>query len=202
MSIRQMQADLARMEDALGFIGYVVGRINDEHGGQLGASVNIGGDPSLISVTGRWESLGAYAQMREAMMADGELQSAIRVGGGLFESAQDMLGQVRKPAGDRDAIAAVNVARMHLPRVADAIPFAMEVATVVENITGNATGVATAVTGDRTQLMWFGFSESLDAFAADQEKLEAEEEYIGLYKRSEDLFEPGSLEQSLWQMIA
>ena len=120
----------------------------------------------------------------------------------MFETAPDMLGQVRKPAGDPGAIAAVNVARMHLSRATEAMPFVSEVPTVVENITGNARGVATAVTGDRTHLMWFGYSDSLDTFAADQEKLEADEEYAGLCKRSEGLFEPGSLEQSLWQTIA
>jgi len=91
---------------------------------------------------------------------------------------------------------------MQMENVTEAIPFALEVADVVKGITGNEVGVVTAVTGDRSQLMWVGFSDSLAAVGADNEKLESNADYIGLFKRSADTFVSGSLTQSFWRMIA
>lgn len=202
LTVRQMQADMGRMQDALSFVGYVVGRLNSEHGAAMRASVNIGGDPSAIAISGQWETLGGYAAMRQNLAADDELQSAIRVGSALFTGAEDSIAKVLKPAGEEGNLAVVNTARMQLPRVAEAVAFALEVASFVEELNDTTSGVATAVTGDRAQLMWFGLGDDLDQFAADSEKLEGSEEYLNFFKRSEELFEPGSLNQSIWQFIA
>ena len=202
MTVRQMQADLGRMEDAVSFAGFVVNRLNTEHGANMRASVNIGGDPSAIALSGAWESLEDYATMRAALMADTELQSAIRVGSGLFSSATDAIGRIIKPTGEPGPLVVVNNANMHMPRIGDAVAFALEVAECVEGMTGNPAGVITAVTGDRSQLSWIGFSDSLGQLAEDSEKLEGSEDYLALFKRSEDLFVDGSLNQSIWQFIA
>jgi hypothetical protein len=202
MTVRQMQADIGRMEDAVSFAGYVAHKLNTDHGADMRASVNIGGDPSAIALSGRWETLGQYGEMRAALMADAELQSAIRVGSALFTHAADAIGRAIKPAGEPGPIAVVNSANMHMPRVGEAVTFALEVAEVVESLTGNAAGVITSVTGDRSQLWWIGFSDSLDDIGEQGEKLESSEEYLALFKRSEELFVPGSLAQSFWQFVA
>lgn len=196
-----MHADPARMEDGLGLVNYAVARMNDEFGASMRASINIGGDPSLIAVAGGWETLGAYATLRAQMQGDAELQSVLRMGASIFSGGQDFLVQIRRPAGDQGPLAVANTARMHMPRVTDAFAFAIEAAEISENATGRPTGIATAVTGDRSQLMWFGYQDDLDAFAADQAKLEADDDYLDLYKRSEDLFVDGSLEQGLWMAV-
>jgi len=202
MTFRQMQADRARMEDAVSFAGYVVNKLNTDHGAAMRASVNIGGDPSAIALSGAWETLGDYEKMRATLMADAELQSAIRVGSGLFTNAADAIARVIKPTGQPGAIAVVNTANMHMPRVGEAVAFALEVADFVEGKTGNPAGVITAVTGDRSLLSWIGYSDSLDQLATDAETLEGSEDYLALFKRSEELFVPGSLTQGFWQFIA
>ncbi len=201
MTIRQMRAEPTRMNDAVVFATFVAGRLNENHGAAMGVSVNIGGDPTAVSLSGRWETLGDYEKMRHSMMADEQLQSAIRMGTSLFVDAQDVIGQVLRPAGDPGGIATVSRARMQMENVAEAIPFALEVADVVHGITGNDVGVVTAVTGDRSELMWLGFNDSLAAVGEQNEALEANPDYVGLFKRSAATFVPGSLTQSFWQIV-
>ena len=80
--------------------------------------------------------------------------------------------------------------------------FAAEVATTVNGILGRETGLATAVTGDRSRLLWIGAADSLAQVEADNETLEASAEYLDLFKRSEGLVVPNSLEQHIWQRIS
>lgn len=202
MTVRRLRVKYGRMEDALAFVGYVVERINTEHGASSRAGVNIGGDPAAISISGDWQSLGEYDAMRASVMADTELQSAVRVSSALFTDAADSIVRVLKPAGDPDNIVVVNTARMYMPRVGEAVAFALEVADFVDVSTGNVSGVATAVTGDRSELSWFGYGENLDEMAQNADAIEGSEEYLSLFKRSEELFVPGSLRQSIWQFVA
>jgi hypothetical protein len=139
--------------------------------------------------------------MRMAVMQDAERQSIIRNSGGIITSVQDTITQIIKPPGQRSTFAQVNVAMMHLPVVADSIAFAVEVAQYVDEQTGNTTGVMTAMTGNRAGLMWAGFSDSLDDLAANAQQLETDPHYIEFFARSEHLFVPGTLEQSIWQML-
>ena len=127
MTFRQMKADPARLQDALGLMEFVVGRLNDEHGGSFGYSMQVGGDPSLVALSSPWETLGRYQAMREAIATDPELQSAIRLASDLFTDAQDMIGKVLNPPGERGAFVEINTARIHMPAVAEAMAFCQEV---------------------------------------------------------------------------
>lgn len=202
LTVRQLTAAAGRMEDAIGFAGYVANRLNSNHGGTARVSINIGGDPQAIAIAQRWDTLGDYGAMRESMQGDSELKSAIRLASELFTGAADSIGQIIKPAGEPGPFALLNTANMEMPRVADAIPFALEVAEFVEDFTGRGAGVVTSVTGDRSQLMWYGFNDSLEDIATAGQKLEMNEEYIGFFSRSADLFVSGSLMQSIWQHVA
>jgi hypothetical protein len=200
-TFRNMTVDMARMQDAIELITGARDRLNSEHGGRYAVSVAVGGDPSAVSLSSPFDNLADYESLRAGVAADPVLQSIIRLAGGIITSAQDAIAQIIKPPAPRGQFADVNIASMHMPAVADAIGFAVEVADFVEQKTGNPVGVLTAVTGNRSGLMWLGFSESLDQLANDSQTLETDPEYLAFFARSESLFVPGTLEQSIWQIL-
>ncbi len=200
-TFRNMTVDMSRMQDALGLITSARDRLNSEHGGNYAVSVAIGGDPSAVTLSSPFETLGQYGEMRAAAAQDPILQSIIRLGADVLTSAHDTIGQIVKAPAPRGAFVTVNLAMMHMPAVVDAIGFALEVAEFVEQKSGSAIGVMTAMTGNRAGLLWMGFSESLDQLATDQQKLETDPDYLAFFARSENLFVPGSLEQSIWQIL-
>ena len=91
---------------------------------------------------------------------------------------------------------------MHMPAVVDATGFAVEIAEFVDQKLGRSVGVLTAMTGNRAGLMRLGDADSLDRVAADSQTLETDPDYLAFFKRSESLFAPGTLEQSIWQLLA
>jgi hypothetical protein len=200
-TFRRMTADMSRMQDAIGMITMARDRLNSEHGGRYAVSVAVGGDPAEVSLSSPFETLGQYETMRAAAAQDPVIQSIVRMGGDVLTSVQDSIAQIIKPPAPRGSFVTVNTAMMHMPAVVDAIGFAIEVADFVEKKNGNATGVMTAVTGNRAQLAWLGFSESLEQLGADLQTLETDPDYLAFFARSETLFVPGTLEQSIWQML-
>ncbi len=200
-TFRSMTVDMSRMQDAIGMITTARDRLNSEHGGNYAVSVAIGGDPSAVSLSSPFETLGHYQAMRDAVATDSIIQSIIRMGGDVITSTQDSIAQIVKPPAPRGPFVSVSQAMMQLPALVDAIGFAVEVADFVEQKTGNATGVMTAVTGNRAQMAWIGFSESLDQLGTEGQTLEADPDYLAFFARSESLFVPGTLEQSIWQML-
>jgi hypothetical protein len=201
MTFRNMRADMARMQDAIGVATWARDRLNSEHGGAYAVSVNIGGDPTAIALSGAFASMGDYDTMRAAVAGDDALQAVIRMSADMIVEINDAITQVLRPPGERGAIATVNTAMMQLPAVTEAIPFALEVSDFVKKKLGNDLGVMTAVTGNRAGLAWMGFSDSLEQAAADGQTLESDPEYLAFFARSEKLFVPGSLEQSYWQLL-
>lgn len=201
MTFRRITAERSRVQDAIGFLSWVAERINSEHGGSYGVAVNVGGDPTALSLASPWATLGAYEKAREAIMTDTELQSGIRMATGLVTDAQDTIAQVLKAPGPRKKWAQVNTAAMNMSAVANAIGFALEVAEFVEAKTGTPTGVITSVTGNRSGLMWIAYADSLDEVAENGQKLETDPDYLAFFARSEALFMPSTLEQNLWQLL-
>lgn len=202
MTFRNMRVqDASRMPDAIGMLQYIVERLNSEHGGNFAASMNVGGDPSALALASPWATLGAYEAARASLAADDELASAIRLATGMVTDVQDAIAKIIKPPGDRQNYATVNTVMMQLTAVTEAVPMALEVAEHVEQVSGNALGVLTAVTGNRAGLMWLGHSASMDDLADQADKLEADADYMAFFKRSETVFVPGTLEQSIWQML-
>jgi hypothetical protein len=201
MTFRRMTADMGQMQDAIGVATWARDRLNEDHGGAYAVSVNVGGDPAAISLSGAFESMADYEKLRAAVAADDGMQAVIRMSSGMITEVTDSIAQVLRPPGERGAIATVNTAMMHMPAVAEAIPFALEVSDYVKAKLGNDTGVMTAVTGNRAGLAWMGFSESLDQAAKDGQTMESDPDYLAFFARSENLFVPGSLEQSFWQLL-
>jgi hypothetical protein len=90
---------------------------------------------------------------------------------------------------------------MHMPAVADAVPFAIEVAEFVDTKLDGDVGVLAAVSGNRAGIMWLRYADSLAQAVADGQVLESDTEYLDFFKRSESLYVPGSLEQAFWQIL-
>ncbi len=198
---RNMTVDMSRMQDALEMTAAARDRLNSEHGGSYAVSVAVGGDPSAVTLSSAFETLGQYEAMRAAASQDPVIQSIVRRSGDVLTSVQDTIAQIVKPPAPRGSYVTVNTAMMHMPAVVGAMGFAIEVADFVEKKTGNALGVMTAMTGNRAGLAWVGFSESLDQLANDQQTLETDPDYLAFFAQSENLFVPGTLEQGIWQML-
>jgi hypothetical protein len=154
-----------------------------------------------LSLASPWERLGDYERVRDAIAGDAKIQSIMRLAGGLLLNTQDTIAQVVRPPSGRGAYASTNTAMMHMPAVADAVPFAIEVAEFVSAKFGRDVGVLTAMTGNRAGLMWLSYADSLDQFAEEGQQLETDPDYLAFFKRSESLFTPGTLEQSVWQVV-
>ena len=201
MTFRQMHADPGRVPDAVALACSARDHLNSEHGGNYAVSINVGGDPSRFSLASPWERLGDYERVRAAIATDDRIQSIMRMAGGLLTSAQDTIAQVLKAPSGRGAYASTNTAMMHMPAVADAVPFAIEVAEFVGSRFGRDVGVLTAMTGNRAGVMWLSYADSLDQMADEGQQLETDPDYLAFFKRSESLFTPGTLEQSIWQIV-
>lgn len=201
MTSRQVTARAGHLEDTIGLVTWVVGAINEKVGAQLGASVEIGGDPNSIGVTGPWPSLAAYEEARRAIQSDPEIAAAIRMASNVADMVRDQIIQVLRPPGERAEFVGLNSARVDLAHMADAVPFCLEVAEAATEITGNEIGFARAVTGDANQVGWYSFHDSLASLQAGQEKLDGSEDFLAFYKRSADLMVPNSLTMSIRQML-
>ena len=201
MVFRNMSADMGRMQDVIALAVAARDRLNSEHGGSYGVSVNIGGDPGAISLASPFTSLGEYQAMRAAVAGDAQMQSITRLASPMLTSVQDTIAQVLKAPAGRGGFAQVNTAMMHMPAVVDAIGFALEVAQFVDNKLGQSVGVLTAVTGNRAGLMWLSYADSLDQVGTNGQALETDPAYLDFFKRSGSVFVPGSLEQSIWQIM-
>jgi len=201
MTFRMMHGDLARMPEATELAVRARDHLNSEHGARYAVSVNVGGDPTAMSLASPWESLADYEKVRAAVMTDSTLQSIIRMTSGLVSGTQDSIGQVLKAPSGRGAYAVVNTAMMHMPAVADAVPFAIEVAGFIDTKLDGEVGVLAALSGSRAGIMWLRYADSIADAVEQGQTLETDSEYIEFFKRSESLYVPGSLEQAFWQIL-
>ena len=201
MTFRRMHADIARVPDVVALCITARDHLNAEYGTNYAVSVPVGGDPTAVSLSSPWAALGDYEKVRAGIAGDAHIQTLMRTGGSMMTSIQDTIGQVLRAPGDRGAYAAVSVAMMHLPAVADAVPFAIEVAEFASSKTGREVGVMAAKTGNRAGIMWMSFADSLDQLMDDSQTLETDPDWLDFFKRSEGLYVPGSLEDSIWQLM-
>lgn len=187
---------------AAGVVTDAVEHINTNHGGQLNVGVQVGGDALLFGITGMYEHLSEYEQLRAALATDDQLQQIVQAGDGLFGGeVEDTIWRTRIDAGEPDVYAQVSSANVQLTSVSEAMAFCAEVSATVTAILGRPAGFSTAVTGNRSRILWLGFAGSMAQMEAEGEKLEENADYLDLFKRSEGLIVPNSLEQHIWQRI-
>jgi len=190
----------AAMPQAIKIVNYIIGLLNDNHGGTYSASVQVGGDPTAIGVLGRFETLGAYEQMILALSADSDIQDAFQMADHLLAPGTvDTIWSIRIPPGERSNYSIVTSNRIQLASLNDAMTFAAEVSATVSRITDRPVGLATAATGDRSRLVWFSAFDSMSDMDATTADLEADEAYLDLFKRSAGLLVPNSLESTIWR---
>jgi hypothetical protein len=201
MTFRNMTAEPGKMPEAVMLLQRVAARLNSEHGGSFGVSMNVGGDPTALALASPWASLGDYEAARNSMAGDADIQGAIRMASGLITSANDTIAKIHVPPGERSAYASVNTAMMRLPSITDAVGLALEIADHVTTNHGVQVGVLTAITGPRAGLMWLSHADSMAALGELGEALTGDATYMEFFKRSDGLFADGSLEASIWQML-
>jgi len=201
VSSRNLQAtSLAVVPQAVALVNHVVGLINDKLGAQLGAGTQVGGDPTTIGVLGRYESLADYERIGLEMALDPEIMGAVQMGSHLFApNTVDGLWNLRMAPNEQNTYSTVTSTQIELARISDAMAFAAEVATTVASITGQAVGLATAVTGDRSRIVWVGYNASLAELEAQTDQLESNDTYMDLFKRAEGLVVPNALENVIWR---
>jgi len=201
VSSRNLQAtSLATVPQAVALVNHVVGLINNKLGAQLTAATQVGGDPTIIGVLGRYENLAEYERIGLEMALDEEITAAAQMGGHLFgPTTVDGLWNLRMQPNEPSNYSTTTTARIELTRINDATAFAAEVATTIESITGNAVGLATAITGDRSRIVWVGHNTSLADLEAQTNLLESNDTYMDLFKRAEGLVVPNTLEATIWR---
>lgn len=193
-------ASAAALPQAVALVDHVIGLLNDKLGGQFGAGVQVGGDPSIIGVLGRYESLADYERIGSELQLDAEITAAVQMGSHLFAPGTiDGLWNIRMPPNEQNTYSTVTSTRIELARISDAMTFAAEVATTVASITGHAVGLVSAVTGDRSRIAWVSYNESLSELEEQTDNLESNDDYMDLFKRAEGVVVPNSLESVIWR---
>jgi hypothetical protein len=198
---RRIQVHPGKMQEALGVTAAAVGHLNAKLGGAYSYAVNVGGDPNVIGIAASYEHLADYDKMRSSLAGDSELQEITASGAALTASTHDAISKVIVPAGPPTGWLSVNTARMHMPRVVEAITFGVEICEYVTKLTGRPLGLTNATTGDRSRIFWGLYVEDLAQLEAIGDQTEGDAGYMDLFSRSAGLFVDGSLEASIWQRL-
>jgi len=195
--------NMAALSDASGVVVEAITHLRKEHGVDLAAATEIGGDALAIGINGIYEHLADYEAFRAGMAVDEDFGKILQAGENLFsDSVEDTVWKLRlAPGEERQRFTVVNQAQVVLEQVVDAMAFAADVASTIGGITGTPVGLVTAQTGDRSRILWVSYAESLAQLEEDEETVEANDEYLDLYKRSAGLIVPNTLEEHIWAGI-
>ena len=200
---RSFRVKPGAMPQAINLTNYVIGLLNGNHGGMFGAGIQVGGDPSIIGISGGYETLADYERMMGEMAADAEFQGAVQLAANLMTGeVEDNIWNVRMPLGDPGPFFNITTTDVNLSRIGEAMTFAAEVASTISGITGATVGLSTAVTGRRSRINWAGYNASMAEMEEQSAKLESDESYMDLFKRAEGLVVPNALSQTIWRGIA
>jgi hypothetical protein len=191
----------SQIQQAVGLVGDVVKLVNERHGGNLGMAVNVGGDPGALVVVGTFEHLSDYEAMRAGMAADTDIQALVTGNANPASSMEDTISKVLVPGGGPKGWVIANTARMHMPRVVEAITFGVEIAEYVTKLTGVPVSFSNATTGDRSRVMWSSTADSMAEIEALGDQTEGDAGYLDFFARSAGLYVDGSLNASIWQRV-
>ncbi len=203
VATRVMRAHPSRMPEAVAFVSSVVQHINSTHGVGYRVGIQVGGDPSAIGVSNMYESLADYQAFLDAMGADEAVQQRISDGTDHIQpgAVEDTIWSVVRPPSEPQEFTSVNAANVRTTQVVDAVAFALEGAEHASSVLGHEIGVATALTGDRSRLIWVGNNASLADVQADNDTLMADADYTSMFKRSEGLFVESTLVTTIWRTV-
>ena len=177
VSARKITAANGRMEDATAFATMLTQRINEKLGSDLGLAVEVGGDPNVLWLNGRWDSLGDFHKFNEGFYADPQLVAAAAITDSVASVTSDQINRMHRAPGDRNAYAVVSRGRIQMENFISAMAFMEELAEVATSVGGVETGIALPVTGDRYEAIFVQFAASMQELQDLDEKLFASEDY-------------------------
>lgn len=198
-SSRRLDGHGGQLQQRLALTMSVIERVNTKHGGQMSCSVQVGGDPGAIFVIGNYEHLADYEKLRASIAGDSDLQMMMAGGAAMSTSVQDTISRVIVPSGEPKGWVTVNAARMHMPRIVDAMTMGVEIAEYVTKLTGMQVGFSVAMTGDVSRVLWSMFVDDLAAVEAVEETTQNDPGYMELFARTDGLYVDGSLVAAIHQ---
>ena len=189
VSARKITAANGRMEDATAFATMLTQRINEKLGSDLGLAVEVGGDPNVLWLNGRWESLGDFQRFNEAFYADPQLVAAAAVTDSVASVTSDQINRMHRAPGDRNAYAVLSRGRIQMENFVSAMAFMEELAELATSVGGVETGIALPVTGDRYEAIFVQFAASMQELQDLDEKLFASEDYLAMFAKASQYME-------------
>ena len=189
VSARKITAANGRMEDATAFATMLTQRINEKLGSDLGLAVEVGGDPNVLWLNGRWESLGDFQRFNEAFYADPQLVAAAAVTDSVASVTSDQINRMHRAPGDRNAYAVLSRGRIQMENFVSAMAFMEELAELATSVGGVGTCIALPVTGDRYEAIFVQFAASMQELQDLDEKLFASEDYLAMFAKASQYME-------------
>ena len=189
VSARKITAANGRMEDATAFATMLTQRINEKLGSDLGLAVEVGGDPNVLWLNGRWDSLGDFQKFNEGFYADPQLVAAAAITDSVASITSDQINRMHRAPGDRNAYAVVSRGRIQMENFVSAMAFMEELAELATSVGGVGTGIALPVTGDRYEAIFVQFAASMQELQDLDEKLFASEDYLAMFAKASQYME-------------
>ena len=189
VSARKITAANGRMEDATAFATMLTQRINEKLGSDLGLAVEVGGDPNVLWLNGRWDSLGDFQKFNEGFYADPQLVAAAAITDSVASVTSDQINRMHRAPGDRNAYAVVSRGRIQMENFVSAMAFMEELAELATSVGGVETGIALPVTGDRYEAIFVQFAASMQELQDLDEKLFASEDYVAMFAKASQYME-------------
>ena len=189
VSARKITATNGRMEDATAFATMLTQRINEKLGSDLGLAVEVGGDPNVLWLNGRWDSLGDFQKFNEGFYADPQLVAAAAITDSVASITSDQINRMHRAPGDRNAYAVVSRGRIQMENFISAMAFMEELAELATSVGGVETGIALPVTGDRYEAIFVQFAASMQELQDLDEKLFASEDYLAMFAKASQYME-------------
>ena len=189
VSARKITAANGRMEDATAFATMLTQRINEKLGSDLGLAVEVGGDPNVLWLNGRWDSLGDFQKFNEGFYADPQLVAAAAITDSVASITSDQINRMHRAPGDRNAYAVVSRGRIQMENFVSAMDFMEELAELATSVGGVETGIALPVTGDRYEAIFVQFAASMQELQDLDEKLFASEDYLAMFAKASQYME-------------
>jgi len=203
VATRIMQAGPGKALEAVANAMALVESLNSSHGSDFAVGVQVGGDPTAIGASSRFESLEAYQAFIDAAQADEALQAKMMAASEnlVAGATEDTLWSIVRPPGEPQEFTTASSANVRTSQTAEALGFALEVAENATSVMGSEVGVVTAFTGDRSRLIWISNAASMAQIQANNDALMADATYVDGFKRSEGLFVESTLTSTIWRTV-
>ena len=186
---REITAHNGRLPNAIALASGMTATMNEQYGSSFGVSVEIGGSLNKLWISGFWQTLDEYQSFVDAYTADPKFQVAMGTVDSVMADGEDQIGMVLRAPGERKEFASMNTGRVKSTHLAQGIEFAVNAAELCSSITGNELGLVVPVTGDRFEINFVAYADSLQGLRDNDEQLGANEDYQTMFAASQEMFE-------------